>query len=226
MSPIGINLEPLPPFSPLAVDVDGYERLPASNAEAPGDQQSSVMHGADPAGERTPSRPPLEAPARPPPQTRSPSQARRPAAGDVPDAEPHEEAAPWSQSLVPRAVTTAMVGVESAAGSLDVAGGERAPPAHAESTLALATPLAMEVERRIVCVALHFGGRKKMVRHLESTYVGQLPELHLGNQKREPVVVTDREGFEVGKELTLGIIARTVGECDGILELTMKIDEW
>lgn len=251
MSPIGINLEPLPPFSPC-VDIDGYERLPAlishaaSNGQAASSGGASLRQASTQAAEPQDrgSRPPLETPARR--QARSASPERKPAAApaaaaaasaptvdETTSAARYGEAGQWSQAPVPRAVTTAPVSVEAASGTLVLPGDERAAasppaPAPAETSLALAVQ-SSHVEMRIICVALNFGGRKKMVRHLESTYVGQLAELHLGHQnvdKRKPTVVTDSEGFEVGKELTLGVIARTVGERDGILELTMKVDEW
>lgn len=154
-----------------------------------------------------------------------------PTSDDIPDGGHYEDASHWSQEPVPRAVTRAPVSSEAASGTLAMSGEDRldtapAASAPAETSLALAMP-GMDVERRIIAVALHFGGRKKMVRHLEGTFVGQLAELHLGHQnKKKPVVVTDSEGFEVGKELTLGVIARMVGTRDGILELTMKVDEW
>lgn len=84
------------------------------------------------------------------------------------------------------------------------------------------------VEGNIIDVALNFNGRKKRVRHLDCTRVGQLAELHLSNQaSQKAIVVVDSQGFEIGKELTLGVLMRQLGLAHGgLLELTLQIDDW
>merc|ERR1711920_320614 len=85
----------------------------------------------------------------------------------------------------------------------------------------------------IVPVALIFQGRRKLVRHLSSTLVGDIIKLHpsavQNSNSRQPLVIVDRQGFEIGREMPLGLLARQLGISvanGGLLELTLQIDEW
>ena len=47
--------------------------------------------------------------------------------------------------------------------------------------------------------------------------------LHLGQRDiKEPLVVTDSQGFELGKEVTLAVLKQQ----GGVVELTMREDTW
>merc|ERR1712166_701442 len=61
---------------------------------------------------------------------------------------------------------------------------------------------ALSSDPQIVAVALNFQGRRKCVRHLENTSVGELVRLHLSTKTTSPLIVLDKGGFEIGKELT------------------------
>merc|ERR1719210_1335355 len=85
----------------------------------------------------------------------------------------------------------------------------------------------------IVAVALVFQGRRKLVRHLSSTLVGDIIKLHpsalQNSNSRQPLVIVDRQGFEIGREMPLGLVARQLGISvanGGLRELTLQSDEW
>jgi hypothetical protein len=77
----------------------------------------------------------------------------------------------------------------------------------------------------IVSVSLTFQGRRKLLRHSGNTRVGQILELHPSLLQRagQPLVIVDAQGFEVGKEITLGTLCSKPG---AILELEVQADEW
>lgn len=91
-------------------------------------------------------------------------------------------------------------------------------------------PLAPGSE--LISVALTFQGKRKLVRHLCHTLVGDLLRLHpvasQPSRLASPLVLVDRDGFEVGSNVPLGTLARRAGAsgmCQ-LLELTLQTDDW
>jgi len=86
------------------------------------------------------------------------------------------------------------------------------------------SPLSTAPAGEIVDVALSFQGRRKLVRHVSSTRVGDVLELHPGlRAARQRLVVVDSQGFEIGREMPLGLLSR---QTSTLLELTLQVDEW
>jgi len=91
-------------------------------------------------------------------------------------------------------------------------------------------------DAHVVDVALNFQGRRKLVRHLSSTRVGEIVDLHpaLMEVFSRPHVLVDRDGFEMGRELPLfkllnGSTASGATRDQGnppLLELEFQPDEW
>jgi len=91
-----------------------------------------------------------------------------------------------------------------------------------------ATAWALPPPREVIDVALHFMGKRKLVRHLSHTRVGEIADLHPKLHEaaaRKTLVVIDDEGFRIGRDLSLGVLARQMGG-DGPLELKLEFDEW
>lgn len=84
----------------------------------------------------------------------------------------------------------------------------------------------------LIAVALTFQGRRKLVRHLSHTLVGEMIKLHpIASQPSRPMtqlVVVDRDGFEVGADVPLGTLARQAGSSGNgsVLELHLQVDGW
>merc|ERR1712048_453048 len=82
-----------------------------------------------------------------------------------------------------------------------------------------------------VSVSLSFKGRKKLVKHLGCTMVGDIIKLHLpqGGAQQPAVVVVDRQGFEIGKEMPLNVLVQMQGidvAAGALLELSIQTDEF
>lgn len=88
----------------------------------------------------------------------------------------------------------------------------------------------------LIHVGITFRGRRKVVRHLSSTRVGELVELHptLLMMERRRLAVVDAAGVEVGGELPLGFLLRQGAHAAGaralsggvVLELEVRPDDW
>jgi len=80
----------------------------------------------------------------------------------------------------------------------------------------------------MVPIGLNYLGRRKLVRHLGSTAIGDIIPDRIRTAAQRLVVV-DREGFEVGRDVPLGVLARQSGMAcptSKLLELTIQTDEW
>lgn len=80
-------------------------------------------------------------------------------------------------------------------------------------------------------LALSYQGRRKLVRHLSTTRVGEIIELQpsLAQATGKPLVAIDAEGFEIGREMPLSFLVREPGQNNagnGLLELTVRADDW
>jgi len=83
------------------------------------------------------------------------------------------------------------------------------------------------MEDELISVALIFEGKRKLLRHLASTLVGDLMQMHA--MKNMSFVLVDQDCFEVGKNVPLGTLARqqaAMGDGGRILELTLQKDAW
>jgi len=77
-------------------------------------------------------------------------------------------------------------------------------------------------------VTLHYGGRCKHLKQLAGAVVADIIPLSLRGLEGRMVVV-DRHGFEVAKNVPLGDLAQQVGMAStGIcsLDLTLQFDSW
>lgn len=78
----------------------------------------------------------------------------------------------------------------------------------------------------IIGVCLTLEGKTKKVRHAAATKVGDLLEQY---QRGRNLVVKDSAGFEIGRELTLGLLAENSprGPDGGVvLDLHLETDDW
>lgn len=83
------------------------------------------------------------------------------------------------------------------------------------------------MEDELISVALIFQGKRKLVRHLANTLVGDLLKMHA--MKNRSFVLVDQDSFEVGKNVPLGTLSRQQaanGDGGRILELTLQEDAW
>lgn len=111
-------------------------------------------------------------------------------------------------------------------------GASGAAGGHSPSMRSKPTP-----DAQIVDVALIFRGRRNLVRHLSNTRVGEIVDQHpsLARMAKRPLVLVDRDGFEMGRELQLSRLltgSSAIGangssqKCPPLLELELRPDEW
>jgi len=90
---------------------------------------------------------------------------------------------------------------------------------------------------QILDVALIFRGKRKLVRHSSNTRVGEILDQHpsLARIAKKPLVLVDRDGFEIGRELELWWLLGGSSASDAnissqtstpLLELEVRPDEW
>jgi len=82
---------------------------------------------------------------------------------------------------------------------------------------------------KLIKVALNFQGKRKLVRHLGHTLVGDVLKLtQVAARTSRPLVLVDRDGFEVGANVPLRTLAQqgSIGGEDDILELVVQVDDW
>lgn len=87
---------------------------------------------------------------------------------------------------------------------------------------------AVHVADDMVAIALHFSGRCKHAVHLASTVIGDIIPGTLGISKHRLAII-DCHGFEVARDVPLGLLARQVGTRGvngNLLDLTLSVDDW
>lgn len=222
----GQVLQAVPASLVVAAPASGSSRAPAMSAGSPSE-----------ASTRTP--PKLQPPPWTPPSAVAPqptSMGSRMLPGS--QAEPLTQASSTTAGSAPRPKAQGLKVLPPVEPSPALAN-ERSPAAPAATSMALAlvTPARSLDEaggfetvsgtggdNEIVAVGLTLQGRRKVVKHLQKTLVGDIIKLHLSNnQVGKQFVVVDSQGCEIGKEMPLGLLAR---QACGPIELTLQVDEW
>jgi len=124
---------------------------------------------------------------------------------------------------------------EGSASQSAAAGASPAVPAAATTTAAAAAPAAPAGGEQIIDVELCFQNRRKRVRHMGSTRIGEIVDLHRATHlARKPLIVVDTAGFEIGRDIPLVVLATRKqipgsslsSSPQGILELVLRADDW
>jgi len=140
-------------------------------------------------------------------------------------AEPKEGAGSQEELGKPE---TALPGKEQAPSAVLGASNLTSPPAASAGSTG---PPSGGAAPAMIDVTLSFGDRKKKVRHMGSTRIGEFVSLQRPTQvpQQQEVFIVDSTGTEIGEDIPLSVLAASRPVADGPLELGMRLrrtDDW